>query len=142
LGTENFNGPVGMPAKTTSKFGGTCLNDSGAPITIWGFTPHMHKLGRHMNTVVMRKASGMMEQVFDKDFDFNSQVTYILDAPIILQAGDSILSTCTFNNDTNAAVPFGPSTTQEMCYNFTMSFPAKALDNGVASLIGATNTCW
>jgi hypothetical protein len=118
------------------------LNDSGAPITIWGFTPHMHKLGRHMNTVVMRKASGMMEQVFDKDFDFNSQVTYILDAPIILQAGDSIISTCTFNNDTNAAVPFGPSTTQEMCYNFTMSFPAKALDNGVASLIGATNTCW
>jgi hypothetical protein len=142
LGTENFNGPAGMPAKMTSKFSGTCLNDSNAPITIIGFNPHMHKLGRHMFTQVMRKASGMMETVFDKDFDFANQVTYILDKPITLEAGDSITSTCTFNNDTNAAVPFGPSTTQEMCYNFTMSYPAKALDNGVVSLIGATNTCW
>jgi hypothetical protein len=142
LGTENFNGPVGMPAKMTSKFTGTCLNDSGAPITIIGFNPHMHKLGRHMFTQVMRKAGGMPETVFDKDFDFANQVTYILDTQIVLQPGDSIISTCTFNNDTDKAVPFGPSTTQEMCYNFTMSYPAKALDNGVVSLIGATNTCW
>jgi hypothetical protein len=29
-----------------------------------------------------------------------------------------------------------------MCYNFTMAYPAHALENGVPSLIGATNTCW
>jgi Copper type II ascorbate-dependent monooxygenase, C-terminal domain len=141
LGTENFNGPIGMPAKTMSKFSGSCTNDSNAPITIIGFNPHMHKLGRHMFTTIMR-ASGTMETVFDKDFDFNNQVTYILDTPLVLQPNDVINSTCTFDNETNAAVPFGPSTTQEMCYNFTMSYPAKALDNGVISLIGATNTCW
>jgi hypothetical protein len=142
LGTENFNGPIGMPAKTMSSFSGTCPNDSNAPITIFGFTPHMHKLGRHMNTVVKRAATGNTETVFDKAFDFNSQITYILDTPIVLQPNDTITSTCTFDNETNAAVPFGPSTTQEMCYNFTMSYPAKALDDGVLSLIGATNTCW
>jgi hypothetical protein len=61
---------------------------------------------------------------------------------VVLEAGESIQSTCTFDNDTAAAVPFGPSTTQEMCYNFTMSYPAKALDNHVFSLIGALDTCW
>jgi hypothetical protein len=141
LGTENFNGPLGMPAKTESKFSGSCLNDLGAPITLFGFNPHMHKLGTHMNTVILRK-SGMMETVFDKAFDFNSQFTYVLDKPIVLEAGESIVSTCTFNNTTDANVAFGPSTEEEMCYNFTMSYPAKALDNGTPSLIGATNTCW
>ena len=141
LGSENFNGLVGMPPKTQSKFSGNCYNDSGGPITIFGFTPHMHKLGIHMNAVIKRK-SGMMETVFDKPFDFNSQITYLLGTPIVLEAGETIISTCTFNNTTNLGVPFGPSTEQEMCYNFTMSYPKTALDNGVASLIGATNTCW
>ena len=40
------------------------------------------------------------------------------------------------------SVAFGPSSNQEMCYNFAYSYPAGALDNGVPSLVGATNTCW
>jgi hypothetical protein len=141
LGTENFNGPFGMPAHQMSKFGGTCPNDSNAPITIWAFWPHMHKLGRHMTSVV-NHMSGMSETVFDKDFDFNHQVHYVQSPMLVLQPGDTITSTCTFDNETNAAVAFGPSTEQEMCYQFAFSYPAGALDNGVASLIGATNTCW
>jgi hypothetical protein len=141
LGTENFNGPIGMPAMTTSDFSGTCMNSSGAPITIFAFTPHMHKLGVHMKATVQH-AAGMMETIFDKPFDFNSQITYVQQAPIVLMPGDSITSTCTFDNTTPASVPFGPSTTQEMCYMFTMAYPAQALDDGVLSLIGATNTCW
>ena len=141
LGTENFNGPFGMPAKTRSDFSSTCVNDSGAPITIFGFTPHMHQLGVNMRAEVKR-LNGSMEKVFDKPFDFNSQITYMLDTALVLAPGESIVSTCTFNNTTAAAVPFGPSSDEEMCYNFTMSYPARALDNGVISLIGATNTCW
>jgi len=83
-----------------------------------------------------------METPFDKAFDFNSQITYPAEPPIVLEPGDTIISTCTFENYTNAAVPFGPSSDQEMCYNFTMAYPARALDSGVLSLIGATNTCW
>jgi hypothetical protein len=141
LGTENLGGLFGMPAHQTSQFAGSCLNDSGGPITIWGLTPHMHKLGRHMTTAI-KHSDGSLETVFDKDFDFNSQITYPLKPAIVLQAGESIQSTCTFDNETDGTVPFGPSTTQEMCYNFTMSYPAKALDNGVFSLIGALDTCW
>jgi len=141
LGTENFNGLFGMPAKTKSEFTGTCLNDSGAPITIWGFTPHMHKLGRHMKAVIKRK-DGRMETVFDQPFDFNAQITYPVTPVITLEAGESIVSTCTFDNITDAPVPYGPSSNQEMCYNFTVSYPLGALNNQVTGLNGALNNCW
>jgi hypothetical protein len=73
-------------------------------------------------------------------FDFNYQVHY--DADVTLMPGDTIQSFCEFRNDTDHSTPFGPSTKQEMCYQFAFSYPAGALDNGVVSLIGATNTCW
>jgi Copper type II ascorbate-dependent monooxygenase, C-terminal domain len=144
LGTENFNGPAGMPPKVQSEFSGTCtpsrtgMNDSD-PIHVFTFWPHMHTYGRHMNSLVNR-ANGTQEQVFDKPFDFNYQVVY--PAAVDLYPGDTITSTCTFLNTSNASVAFGPSTTQEMCYQFAFSYPAGALDNGVLSLVGATNTCW
>jgi len=86
LGTENFNGPFGMPAKTQSDFSGTCVNNSGGPITIFGFTPHMHKFGVNMKSVVIRN-NGMMEEVFNKPFDFNSQITHILPTPLTSKRG-------------------------------------------------------
>jgi len=141
LGTENFNGLAGMPAGRSSDFGGTCLNDSGGPITIMGWNPHMHLLGVHMKSVV-QKANGQTETIFDHPFLFDHQVNYFLNPGYTLQPGDRITSTCTFNNTTAAPVAFGQSTKQEMCYQFAFAYPYGALNNGVLSLIGATNTCW
>jgi hypothetical protein len=139
LGTEDFFGPVGMPPGYKGEFSGTCPNDSAEPIHIFFFWPHMHETGRHMRSVVNR-VGGMQEEVFDMPFDFNYQVHY--DAEVVLQPGDTITSFCSFENNTDLYVPFGPSTKQEMCYQFAFSYPAGALDNGVFSLIGASNTCW
>jgi len=80
--------------------------------------------------------------VFNQPFDFNYQVHYKQDPPVVLQANDRIHSVCTFFNDTGHNVAFGQSTKAEMCYQFAFSYPAGALDNGILSLIGATNTCW
>jgi hypothetical protein len=141
LGTEYFNGPFGMPAHVSSRFGGTCRNSSGMPVTIWAFFPHMHKLGRRLTSIIKR-VDGSLETAFDKAFDYNHQIHYELDPMITLQPGDEITSTCTFDNVTDANVAFGPLTTQEMCYLLTYSYPAGALENHVFSLIGASNTCW
>jgi hypothetical protein len=141
LGTENLNGPVGMPAHQVSKFSGTCTNNSGKPIIIKGYSPHMHLLGVNMNSVV-KHTNGMMETVFDHPFLFDHQVNYSLPNGYQLLPGESITSTCTFNNTTDGAVAFGQPTQKEMCYQFTYSYPYGALNNGVISLIGATNTCW
>jgi hypothetical protein len=143
LGTENFNGPLGMPAGQKSDFGSTCTpNRTGMnatdPIHIFFFWPHMHTLGVNMKSSITH--NGMDTEVFNKPFDFMHQVHY--EASVDLMPGDTITSTCTFNNTTTANVPFGPSTNQEMCYQFAFSYPAHGLDNGVISLIGADNTCW
>jgi hypothetical protein len=139
LGTEFFNGPAGMPAGQRSSFSGTCLNDSAAPITIFRFWPHMHQWGRQMTSSVTRVAGGE-DPVFDMPFDFNYQVSY--EANVTLMPGDAITSTCTFDNQSALPVAFGPSSDQEMCYQFAFSYPAGELDNGIPSLVGATNTCW
>jgi hypothetical protein len=141
LGTENFNGLAGMPAHMTSKFEGTCKNDSDGPITIWGFTPHQHKLGRHTTAVIHRK-DGKTETVFDRAFDFGAQITYAVNPLIVLDKGESITSTCTYDNITDSSVAYGPSSDQEMCYLFTVSYPLGALNNGVTGLNGALNNCW
>ena len=149
VGTEDLNGNVwfggrGMPARQTSTFQGTCnplrtgMNATD-PIKIIGFWPHMHQLGTNMKAVINR-ANGTKETVFDKPFDFNYQIHYMQSHD--LNPGDTLTAICTFNNTTDRGVPFGESSDTEMCYNFVMSYPAHALDNGVVSLIGATNTCW
>jgi hypothetical protein len=141
LGTENFNGLLGMP-QGENEFTGTCINDSTGPITIVAFLPHMHEIGIHMKSELQRAGTSTWETVFDQPFDFNWQVHYNMDPHIVMQPNDVIRSTCTFFNDTGANVAFGQSTKAEMCYQFAFSYPAGALDNGVPSLIGATNTCW
>lgn len=141
LGTENFNGPAGMPTGM-SEFHGTCINDSQQPITILGWFPHMHLMGIHMKSVVTRVGGGAPETVFDKPFRFDYQINYVANPAVVLQPGDSIQSTCTFMNTSGSNVAFGQSTNQEMCYQFAVSYPVGALNNGVPSLIGATDTCW
>jgi hypothetical protein len=137
LGSESINVRPGATQDVT----GTCPNDSNAPITIIAFWPHMHNLGRNMRSTV-RRSNGMMEAVFDKPFQFDHQYYYSLAPQIVLAPGESITTTCTFDNDTDAAVQFGESTTEEMCYQFTVAYPARTLENGVFSLIGVNDTCW
>ena len=136
LGTEYLGMPPGMSDKS-----GSCLNDSGGDITIFGFDPHMHTIGVHMKSVIHR-TGGTSETVFDQPFQFDQQFNYIMNPPIVLKADEVIESTCTFNNTTGATVDFGQSTKQEMCYQFALAYPYGALNNGVISLIGSTNTCW
>ena len=144
IGGNKWLGGVGMPPHTESTFQGTCnplregMNKT-EPIHIIGFWPHMHQLGTKMQAFVNHKGGGK-ELIFEKPFDFNHQIHYL--QPYELQPGDTLTAVCHYNNTTDMGVPFGESSDTEMCYNFTMAWPAHALENHVSSLIGATNTCW
>lgn len=135
LGTENLGGPFGM-GQGTQEFSGTCNNDSGADINIVMFWPHMHKLGRNMRSSI----NGV--DVFNKPFQHKDQIQYPMEPQIVLKPGESIVSTCTFMNDTGRSVGFGSSSDQEMCFQFAYAYPAHALDNGATGLNGASNNCW
>jgi hypothetical protein len=149
LGQEDLNGNrflggVGMPAHQASTFSGTCnprrrgMNTSD-PINIVIFWPHMHQLGTSMAATINR-ADGTKDAVFDKPFDFSSQIHFTVDHKLF--PGDTLTTTCRFNNTTDRGVPYGESSDTEMCYMFTYAWPANTLENGAESLIGAKNACW
>jgi len=149
LGTEDLNGNVwfggqGMPPNKESTFTTTCVPGrrgmTGAQnIHILGFEPHMHRIGKRMQTSV-KKMDGTMEMIFDKPFNFGSETHYFVDYD--LKPGEQLVTSCTFMNDTNRGVPFGESSDTEMCYQFTFAYPAHALSNGAPSLLGVPDTCW
>jgi hypothetical protein len=141
-GTER----ISIPPRAQANASGTCrparlglgAND---PIHIFAAWPHMHKTGTHMLTVINR-ASGGQETLVDQPFSFDSQVTY--DVAAVINPGDSLLTTCSYDNTTTGAIGFGPSTTQEMCYDFLYAYPAHALDHPPTGMVvssAATNLC-
>jgi hypothetical protein len=111
LGTQNLN-------KISAS--GTCVPVNTAPVTILSSSPHMHLQGRHMKTTINRKG-GSSEVLVDEPFDFNTQVSY--KTPAVINAGDTLTTTCTFATPT----PFGTKTNEEMCYNFVIAYPAGQL---------------
>ncbi|MDD9935437.1 MAG: hypothetical protein OXT09_17645 [Myxococcales bacterium] len=140
LGTENFGGFAGMPPGE-NHFTTRCRNDSGGPVTLMGFTPHMHLIGTNMKTEVER-LDGTLETIFDKPFDFDYQVGYQLPERVVVEDGETLVTTCSYFNDTGSNVGFGESTDSEMCYNYVAYYPSGVLNKSAFSLIGALNTCW
>jgi len=149
LGTEDLNGNVwtggaGMPPFQESTFKTTCLPgrlgmNTDEPIHIIGFEPHMHRIGKRMQTSV-RHLDGTLESIFDKPFSFGNETHYYVDYAV--KPGEMLETSCSFMNDTAQGVPFGESTDSEMCYQFTFAYPAHAMTNGAFSLLGVTDACW
>jgi len=116
LGTANLN-----KLEAT----GTCAPANKEPVTILASSPHMHLQGRHMKTVIKRKAGGT-ETLIDQAFDFNTQVSY--PTPAIINPGDTLTTTCTYAKPT----AFGEGTNDEMCFNFVTAYPAGQLANAIS----------
>ena len=124
LGTEGICLSPGTKTDVT----GTCVprTDMG-DIHITGVWPHMHKTARNMK-VVINRADGTKQVIHDKPFDFGSQIFYPL-TDIVVHKGDTLETTCTYQNDTTGQIHFGERTQDEMCYAFTAAWPAGSLTN-------------
>jgi hypothetical protein len=114
---------MGYQAKASCTLSGT------APITLLSASPHAHKLAVRM-TFTLQKKGGPTITMHDMPFMFGEQKSYPLDPPIVVNPGDVITTTCTFNNTTNRTVTFGESTNDEMCFNFALYYPAGGLRCG------------
>jgi mono/diheme cytochrome c family protein len=137
LGTENI---FLLPGQSDA--GSTCKPDLDQPVHLLSITPHMHQLGVH-SRVVLNRADGNKEMLIDKPFDFNTQIAY--ETQTTLQPGDSLTATCSWNNDRGGLTRFGESTQDEMCYFFTLAYPAGSLDTGgnflLPGVVGGVNKC-
>jgi hypothetical protein len=139
LGTELLIIPPGRSIKLSgtchpSYLGGKDKRD----IHILYSSPHMHKTGTHMTTVINRVGGGT-ESLVDEPFAFREQHDY--PTPAIVHPGDTLTTTCTFENMSSTYVTYGPLTNNEMCYNFVIAYPADLLANPGGSLQGSDNTC-
>lgn len=136
LGTELILLPPGQKTEVT----GICQPQQAAHII--SVSPHMHKLGRHMKTIITR-LDGSEETLNNRAFDFNDQQIYPVGGragEVVVGPGDKLTTTCTYENETSRFVPFGQSTSQEMCYNFVVAWPAGSLATG-GTAINGPNRC-
>jgi hypothetical protein len=141
-GTEK----IVIPPRATGTASGKCDplrkgTGPSEPIRIFNAWPHMHKTGTRMSTIINR-AGGNQEILLDKPFSFTSQIGY--DVNVEINPGDSLFTTCYYDNPTTGPIGFGPSTSQEMCYDFLYAYPAHALDHpplGGIVTSGAANLC-
>jgi Copper type II ascorbate-dependent monooxygenase, C-terminal domain/Copper type II ascorbate-dependent monooxygenase, N-terminal domain/Cytochrome C oxidase, cbb3-type, subunit III len=99
-------------------------------------SPHMHKTGKYMKTIVTKKSGGTVT-ITDKPFDFNDQQIFpVPGGEIVVQAGDVITTTC----DYTAFATFGTGTADEMCYNFVIAYPVGSLQSTSLLTVGGTKT--
>ena len=114
---------------------GLCAHESSEPIHLIAAQPHMHLKGKHMK-VELTRASGQSEVIHDKPFDFEYQRSYIMDT--VLQPGDVLTTTCSYSEP----AVFGKGTNDEMCYFFSIHWPAGALSSlGLGTAIHGANSC-
>jgi hypothetical protein len=61
-------------------------------------------------------------------FDFEEQRSYPRPGgDLVINSGDTVTTTCIFDNPTNVAIGFGENAGNEMCFNFAMYYPMGAL---------------
>lgn len=108
-----------------SKVVNTCMvNLATSPVTVISAFPHMHSLGVHMKTEVLR-TNGKIDILVDAPFDFRDQFDH--PAPIVVQPGDRLRTTCSYDNTTGKVVVYGEASEEEMCLNFVTAYPAGGL---------------
>ena len=133
LGTLN----ISIAPRAQGVASGKCTPSTSQPIHILRSWPHMHRTGRHMKTVINR-ANGSTETLLDEPFNFNTQLSY--DTPAVINPGDTLTTTCTYQNDGASTVRYGAATDNEMCFNYVTAWPANQLKH-VPNTGAVANPC-
>jgi hypothetical protein len=114
------------PGAQNASITGKCDVTASEPVHLMSATPHAHTHAQHMKFKVQKK-DGSQIVMLDSPFQFTEQRSYPLLPEVILETGDTVLTSCFYSNDSTRAITFGESTTNEMCFNFAMYYPAGAL---------------
>ncbi len=129
MGTVGINIPAGADDHQEV---GNCgfLNTVFWPeeVHIIGASPHMHELGRAMKTELHR-SGGVTETIVDVAFNFQNQLMYFLDEEIVVHRGESLTTTCTYDNPGPQPVGFGEGTADEMCFDFVLAYPIDGMND-------------
>jgi hypothetical protein len=112
------------PGNSTSV--GRCTTPAG--ITVFAVGPHMHMLGTHMKVSYAEAGGANPRVLHDDDYSFDAQRYHVLDPHLLTTAGGRVTVECSYFNGSGATVPFGESSTDEMCYALTFAVPAPTVE--------------
>jgi hypothetical protein len=116
-----------VPAKTTDYTVSTrCRPDRQEPIHLLRYFPHMNRLGKRVSLRVERP-DGTSENLKNVPYALGVQHSYAI--PYVLQPGESLVTTCYFDNPGDTSVGLGTKASDEMCNHFVAAYPAYALTN-------------
>ena len=87
--------------------------------TLW---PHMHQTAVHQKFTVT-PAAGSPTSMLDTDYAFTDQKNYPM-VDTVLHAGDTLTTTCSYQNNTGSTMTFGESSNNEMCFTGIYRYPA------------------
>jgi hypothetical protein len=121
FGGADFVLPPNTKSELTCDFSVPTQAEPVMPVHIFQSWPHMHSLGRAMQTTVT-SPSGDERTIVDTNFSFESQLLYPTD--IDIDVGDRVRTICSWENSTNEMVPYGEETNHEMCFNIVGYYPA------------------
>ena len=114
LGTIGINVPAGQTATAS----GDCTVGGNAPLNVLMTAPHMHKMAVSHKATVARNDGSESCLVDVPRWEFGWQGGYMLKDSYQVMPGETITTSCTWTNNTNAAAGFGEGTGDEMCFNF------------------------
>jgi len=123
-GAINFSVPANAigDLTTTHDVVGSCHAARDFHIfTLW---PHMHQLAVHQKFTINGVALLDSDYAFDEQKNYQTVDTVVHGPTAALPGGDKLETTCTYRNTTGLAVPYGESSTDEMCFTGIYRYPA------------------
>ena len=121
-GTQFAPLPPNATTETTCSLDVPATVEPFFPVTIFQSWPHMHQLGRKFESVIEKSDGSVVTLADVPNYDFEYQITYPNDN-IKLEVGDTVRTTCTWENTTSETANFGEDTADEMCFNFVSYYP-------------------
>jgi hypothetical protein len=130
LGTFNIFLPPHARTDLVSKCEPSAMTE---PVHILALAPHMHRTGVH-SKIMLERASGEQVTLHDQPFVFDEQRIYDLPGygtpdERIAYPGDTITTTCTYQNDGDDILTVGENTENEMCISLVFAWPLGQLVN-------------
>jgi hypothetical protein len=124
VGTTDINIPAHTTHQNQPKF--LALPQGMDGVQFYAMTGHTHRLGTNVSVSSAMNATTPGSMLYaPTNFDWESPEMKSLAPHASIPAGGGFMLQCSWNNTTDAAVTFGESALQEMCFFWAYYFPRK-----------------
>jgi hypothetical protein len=108
------NGTIDTPPNSASTFTAECRFTQD--VTVSSLTRHTHRWGKDFSVSFLGGERG--GEHFWTSHDFQEDVEYAFDEPIVVKAGEGFTYACSYDNTESRPLRFGANATDEMCILF------------------------